>query len=83
MNKKCPFCASDKIKVESKNSTKGLRIKERSAGYRSRFTGSVRCNRCFSRGPTISVLCTGDSPSTAEKEMLVEMAYAVWNNRNF
>lgn len=31
MNKKCPFCASDKIKVESKNSTKGLRIEERSA----------------------------------------------------
>ena len=83
MNRKCPFCGSDKLKVESKNSTRSLRTADRSAGYKSKFTGSVRCNRCFSRGPTVYILCAGDSISLTEKALLDEMAYAAWNNRKF
>ena len=80
MNRKCPFCGSDKLKVESKNSTRSLRTADRSAGYKSKFTGSVRCNRCFSRGPTVYILCAGDSISLTEKSVGDKQGYPAWNN---
>ena len=81
MNRRCPFCGSDKIKVESKKSNNSLSPFDRAKGCKSKFTGSVRCNSCFSRGPTVSIACLGESISIAERELLSELAYSAWNTR--
>lgn len=42
--KPCPFCGSDKLKVDSVSRYSGIR------GYE--YTFSVRCNKCHARGGT-------------------------------
>lgn len=80
-NKECPFCGGNKLKFESKNTSKGIRLEQRSMGYKSKFTGSIRCNRCFGRGPTCYMLSKHEILMSDEKEQLEQLAYAAWNNR--
>ena len=46
--RECPFCGSDKVKVEGKNK------KELSYEGLERRTYAVRCNKCHARGGTAS-----------------------------
>ena len=86
----CPFCGSDKTHVDTKQS----RYKE-GGYYRTSFrintvTATVRCSKCFSRGPTVSgkVLDYG-SFSAADlnvvlttKDELKRLAIEAWNKRS-
>lgn len=76
----CPFCGGDKLKVDSKvsnqiNIINGNRYKT--------YTASVRCNKCHSRGPTVSgqVLCGSQQHMFEIQKMLEIEAYKQWNIR--
>lgn len=45
---KCPFCGSDKLKVEHKNKFKDIRRNF------IRMSFSVRCNSCHARGGVVT-----------------------------
>ena len=49
--KPCPFCGSEKLKIESKSVFAGYNGLEQRV---NRVTYSVRCNKCHARGGAIS-----------------------------
>ena len=49
--KSCPFCGSEKLKIESKSVFAGYNGLEQRG---NRGTYSVRCNKCHARGGAIS-----------------------------
>lgn len=80
-NKACPFCGSEKLKVDSKTAKRTKYIG--STRYNT-ITASVRCNRCFSRGPTVSMDYLYDNfedHNRVIKELDIK-AFEKWNNRN-
>ena len=86
MNEKCPFCGSEKLKVDSKTSGRfeypSKKPDPKVIRYK-RHTVSVRCNKCKARGPTTTVLVpcpTGHSWGVDIKAVEAE-AYKVWNTR--
>ena len=80
----CPFCGSNKNKVESRITFKGY---SDSVGMRvETVTGSVRCGKCHSRGPTVSVSLDlskrlSQSYRAEMYDKLNSLAYAEWNKR--
>ncbi len=81
----CPFCNSDKLKLEKKSVLDGY------TGFDDRVekhTYSVRCNVCHARGPAVggriihirSVDCQLPSWATTD-EALKKEAIALWNLR--
>lgn len=80
MNKQCPFCGSTNIKLETKSS-KNVTLSERYDGYKIRVTGSIRCNKCFSRGPTCHIVSKDSTLTTEQRSLLESMAYNNWNKR--
>lgn len=61
----CPFCGSTKLKVESKHNEYA-------------HTASVRCNKCYARGSTVSGNKQGWSADEATKQKAMEL----WNDRD-
>lgn len=81
--KQCPFCGSDKLKIESKNGKIHYYEKDGMKPWQ-RVVFSVRCNSCNARGGTSGV----DLPSgiftyedLARKEETKNKAIALWNRR--
>ena len=75
MRKTCPFCGKDKLKVDSKSGhrfTSGKKV--------NTLTGSVRCNCCHGRGPTVTVSYMGQCIGILEQ--LEEKAFEAWNMRS-
>lgn len=77
--KSCPFCGGTKLKLESK--TTKLSLEDRYSGYKSKFTGSIRCNICHSRGPTCTIKLKTNSMTNNDLETLSQIAFDAWNNR--
>ncbi len=82
MNKACPFCNKDKIKVEMKTGKKGYE-----GGYRyTQLIASVRCNCCFARGPSTSAKYYGYMYSEESQKIIRELenkALNLWNSRQY
>ncbi len=81
----CPFCGSEKIKIDKKSVRDGYtELGERV----ERHTFSVRCNRCYARGPAVGGrvihYLRSDLPlpkwATTDKT-LEERAVEAWNRR--
>lgn len=70
-NKLCPFCGSDKTKVESKRGRVLL--------GEQRVSLSVRCNLCKARGPVVGV--TMKTGRYNEIELFGDVVYEKWNER--
>lgn len=76
----CPFCGSKKLKIESK----GTDVRHR---YVRKLTVSVRCNRCFARGGTVSGEVPDYMGGVAKSDKLTsiaalnERAAEKWNRR--
>lgn len=79
MNKHCPYCGSSKMKFERKKAKTTL--SKRYEGYKYRYTGSIRCNICCGRGPTVGIDVKGEGISRLELAELENMAYDAWNSR--
>ena len=74
--KPCPFCGGTKLKVDSKRSN-NTRWKD---GKRfSSHVVTVRCNRCFARGPATSVLLGSHEYAATRKGE--DAAIEAWNRR--
>ena len=83
--KPCPFCGSEKLKIESKSVFAGCTGIEEIV---ERITYSVRCNICHARGSTVvgkvlpSLAQIRKRPHWATTETeLEERAIAAWNRR--
>lgn len=66
--KPCPFCGSDKLKLEKKAT--------RYKGHKA-YVASIRCNSCHARGGTVTNLTI----PYAVKEDVENIAYERWNKR--
>lgn len=78
MNKACPFCGKDKLKVELKSGRPTGIGMNRCIPY----TASVRCNCCHSRGPTATKkLFKYKNNYLKFEEAVKEEAYKLWNSR--
>ena len=77
----CPFCGSQKLKIESKGTDVSYR-------HVRKLTVSVRCNRCFARGGTVSgevpdyMFGVAKSDKLTSVAALNERAVEKWNRRN-
>lgn len=80
LTKSCPFCGSENLKLETKRS-KNVTLEERYAGYKVRIVGSIRCNKCFSRGPTCHISSKNSTLNKVQQLLLENMAYDNWNKR--
>lgn len=68
--KPCPFCGSDKLKVDSK----------RTFNYSTRRCSvSVRCMKCHARGSTVGIDMPTDKYN--EREICESAAIEAWNRR--
>lgn len=75
--KPCPFCGSTKLKIDQKTSSNAKWNKEAKKCYKL-VVVTVRCNKCHTRGPTVSMYAGWyDRPI----EVLEEEAKKVWNDR--
>ena len=81
----CPFCESDKLKIEmKKNGTRYFGI-----GQLENYTASVRCNVCHARGGTVSGYVRNrrfvEAKDWLKDEISIEelerRAIEVWNTR--
>ena len=77
---RCPFCKSNKLKVESKTSNRGTYV---NGDFYTRETISIRCKACHARGPTTSCLYMIRYSPEGEKSIneAIEKAWELWNNR--
>jgi len=93
---RCPFCGSNKIKVDSKRKYKSVFICNMST-TKAEYTISVRCNVCHGRGPTASGVVYSENMYRLLKERNIKkeiknLAYSykdiekvaidLWNNRS-
>lgn len=81
--KPCPFCGSNKLKLESKNGRIHYHEKDGMRQWQN-VVFSVRCNSCHARGSTTSA----DLPTmgmygdlVTKKNNAIERAIEAWNTR--
>ncbi len=74
--KPCPFCGGTKLKVDSKKSNN---TKWEGSAYYTSHVVTVRCNRCFTRGPATSVWLRHSSYGAVDAGK--EKAIEAWNRR--
>lgn len=78
----CPFCGYTKPKVKEKR-TGNVIYGEDGPGYI--YYASVRCGRCFARGPLITtgkpIRSKDISSINAERNKIVAYAVEFWNQR--
>ena len=79
----CPFCGSEKLKLESKNGRIHYHEKDGMREWQN-VVFSVRCNSCHARGSTTSA----DLPTmgiygdlVSKKNDAIERAIRAWNTR--
>lgn len=74
--KPCPFCGGNKLKVDSRknNNTRWINNKMEEC-----HVVTVRCNRCHTRGPTVSVYLGWGQYKAAE--IMNDAAIEAWNRR--
>ena len=85
--KPCPFCGSEKLKIEKKNKKTRYHVN----GNLYNYTASVRCNACHARGSTVSgwvrnrryVEDTEWLPEEIPEQNLDESAIKEWNKRRY
>ena len=83
--KKCPFCGSDKLKIEKKKT----QTRYYGIGSLENYTASVRCNVCHARGGTTSGFVRNrrfvEENNWLKDEISIEeldrRAIELWNNR--
>ena len=83
--KNCPFCSSNKLKVEKKKRSTRYHIN----GNLDNYTASVRCNVCHARGPAVSGWVRNRRfvnenewlPDEMYVEELGHLAIEAWNSR--
>lgn len=72
----CPFCGFDKIKIDSKKGNNFRFVNGKKEEY---HVVTVRCNKCHTRGPTVSIYMRVGQYNAAE---IMEMkAIKFWNTR--
>lgn len=75
--KPCPFCGSTKLKVDQKTSST-TRWNSKTCKSEKLVVVTVRCNKCHTRGPTVSMYAEWrDNP----RKLLEKAAIDVWNER--
>ena len=75
--KKCPFCGSDKLKIEKKKKeTRYFGI-----GALENYTASVRCNVCHARGGAVSGYVRNRRFVEADNWLKDEISIEAWNKR--
>ena len=82
--KPCPFCKSQKVKLDGKSVLTGFNGLDRRV---ERETYSMRCNVCHARGPTVSgkviqgnLPCGAEIPSWAtDRKTIMRKAIEAWN----
>ena len=74
--KPCPFCGGNKLKVDSKKGNNFRCVN----GKREDFhVVTVRCNKCHTRGPTVSVYLGWGQYNAAK--VMNDAAIEAWNRR--
>ena len=68
----CPFCGSDKTKVETKSKNNITRF-----GREEYVSASVRCNVCYARGPIV----TGKRADMNATKFEAEKLWNAWTSR--
>ena len=76
--RKCPYCGSEKLKVDSKKQNH-MKYDKQSGKYMEVHTGSMRCNCCHSRGPTVSVTVPVNTYNVLEQ--VKAAVIQKWNDR--
>lgn len=74
----CPFCGSLKVKLDSKKIASPRYIGP--GQWEDGHTGSIRCNSCHARGPTVTVWVPHNTRSGVT-EKLREAVLNKWNCR--
>lgn len=70
VKKSCPFCGSDKLKIDSK----------RTFNYSTNHCSvSIRCMKCHARGPVVGVNMPKNQYN--EREICESAAIDTWNRR--
>ena len=79
----CPFCGSDKLKMDSKNGRIHYHEKDGMKAWQN-VVYSVRCNKCHARGGTVSA----DLPTMGilgdykiKRDKVIEDCINKWNTR--
>lgn len=68
--KPCPFCGSNKLKIDSK----------RTYNYKNKHCSvTVRCMRCHARSPVVGVNMPNNQYN--ERDLCKEVVIAAWNRR--
>lgn len=82
--KPCPFCASEKLKLDSKNGKVHYYEKDGMRSWQN-VVMSVRCNSCHARGGTASADLPSGGITTPEMKQrkldAVKRAIDKWNQR--
>lgn len=75
-NRECPFCGKSKLKLDYR--TSGGPKYCGSEAYNT-VVGSIRCNSCHARGPTVSMLVKVGTYGFGDE--LKTRAFNIWNKR--
>ena len=77
---RCPFCKSNKLKVESRTTNRKTYI---NGEFYTKETFSIRCNACHARGPTTNCLYVRKYSPEGENNInkAIEEAWRLWNDR--
>lgn len=69
--KPCPFCGSDKLKIDSKRTFQH--------GGKKHCSVTVRCTKCHARSPVVGINMSDGQYN--EREICKEAVIKVWNRR--
>lgn len=78
--KPCPFCGSEKLKIESKNGKIHYYEKDGMRQWQN-VVFSIRCNSCHARGGTTSVNLPTMTTDNVKKDSAIHKAIEAWNRR--
>ena len=69
--KPCPFCGSEKLKIDSKRTFQ--------YGNKKHCFITVRCNKCYARSPVVGINMPDGQYN--EREICEEAVIEAWNRR--
>ena len=74
--KPCPFCGGTKLKIDSKKGNNFRFVEGKKEEY---HVVTVRCNKCHTRGPTVSIYTRVGQYNAAK--IMEYAAIEAWNRR--